>query len=364
MTAPLPPPPFSIAGRPIGPGQPVYVIAELSCNHLGRFDRAAELVRIAADVGVDAVKLQTYTPDTMTLDDKSERFTVGRGTPWTGQTLYEIYREAQTPWAWHAPLKELAESLGICLFSSAFDPTSVDFLVDLGMPAFKIASFELVDLPLIRRVAATGKPMILSTGMASLPEIDAGVSAARDGGAQVAILRCNSAYPAAPAEMDLRTIPAMASTWHVPVGLSDHTLGHTAAVTAVALGASLLEKHIILYRSEGGPDSAFSCEPDEFRSLVTAVHEAEQALGTVRYGPSEHEHPSLAFRRSLFVVTDMRAGDIFTPATVRSVRPGDGLVPGALGLVLGRTASVDISCGTPLSWDLVGGIASASTPPG
>ena len=240
----------------------------------------------------------------------------------------------------------------------------MDFLSALGMPAFKIASFELVDLPLIRRVAATGTPLILSTGMASLPEIDAGISAAREAGAPVAVMRCNSAYPARPSEMDLRTIPAMAETWRVPVGLSDHTLGQTAAVTAVALGASLLEKHLILDRSDGGADSAFSCEPAEFRSMVAAIREAEQALGTVRYGPSEHERPSLAFRRSLFVVADMQAGDTYSTVNVRCIRPADGIRPADLDLVLGRRAAVDVTCGTPLSWDLVGEIADPRLGPG
>lgn len=345
--------PFSIAGRRIGRDEPVYIIAEMSCNHLGSFDRAAELVKVAAAVGADAIKLQTYTPDTMTLDHRSRWFTVGEGTPWAGRSLYDLYGEAQTPWEWHTPLKELAESVGICLFSSAFDATSVDFLLDLGMPAFKIASFELVDLPLIRRVAAAGRPMILSTGMATSAEIDAGVSAVKEAGCPLAIMRCNSTYPAPPSEMDLRTIPAMIDTWQVPVGLSDHTVGHTAAVTAVALGAVLLEKHLILDRSDGGPDSMFSSEPEEFQAMVEAVREAEQALGTVRYGPSEHERASLTFRRSLFVVADMREGDTFSPATVRSIRPAGGLAPADLDRVLGRQASGDITCGTPLSWDLV-----------
>jgi len=349
-------PSFSIAGRPIGPGQPVYVIAELSCNHLGEYGRAVELVEAAADAGADAVKLQTYTPDTMTLDAKSGPFSLGPGTPWSGRALYDIYREAQTPWEWHAPLKELAARRGICLFSSAFDPTSVEFLDGLEMPAFKIASFELVDLPLIRLAAATGRPVVLSTGMAQLAEIDAGVNAVKAAGTPVAVMRCNSAYPASAADMDLRTIPHMARTWDVPVGLSDHTLGPTAAVTAVALGASLLEKHLTLRRSDGGPDSDFSAEPGEFRALVAAVRDAGDALGRVRYGPTESERPSLAFRRSLFAVVDIRAGDTLSASTVRAIRPGDGLPPASLDLVLGRRAAADIERGTPLTWGLVGGL--------
>jgi N-acetylneuraminate synthase len=331
------------------------VIAELSANHAGDYERAADLVRSAAEAGADAVKLQAYTPDTMTIPCDDDVFRVGEGTQWAGRNLYELYTEAQTPWEWHEPLKELAESFGLQLFSSPFDLRALDFLDKLGVPAIKIASFEIVDLALVRAAAKTGRPLILSTGMATKGEITEAVSAAQAAGAEdIALLRCNSAYPAPAAEMDLRTIPDMASEWQVPVGLSDHTLGISAAVASVALGASLLEKHVTLSRAEPGPDRAFSLEPHEFKVMVEAVREAEQALGTVRYGPSEHEHTSLAFRRSLFVVVDVNAGQRFTTDNVRSIRPGAGLAPKHLETVLERRAARDLKRGTPLTWDAVG----------
>jgi N-acetylneuraminate synthase len=330
------------------------VIAELSANHAGSLDRAADLVRAAAEAGADAVKLQTYTADTMTIDSDQPWFRVGEGTLWAGRSLHQLYAEAQTPWEWHGPLKDLAESLGLQLFSSPFDSTAADFLDGLGVPAFKIASFELVDLPLIRHVAAKGRPMILSTGMASEAEISDAVEAARGAGAaQIALLRCNSAYPASPGEMDLRTIPHMAQRWGVPVGLSDHTLGIASSVAAVALGASILEKHITLSRAEASADAAFSLEPHELRELVDGVHQAAQALGGVRYGPSERESASLAFRRSLFVVRDVKAGETLSRDSVAVIRPGSGLAPRHLDAVIGRRAAVDLRRGTPVSWDLL-----------
>jgi pseudaminic acid synthase len=348
-------PEIVIAGRPVGPGHGVYVIAELSANHAQRLDRAVELVGLAADAGADAVKVQTYTPDTLTIDSDKEPFRVGEGTLWAGRTLYDLYAEAYTPWEWLAELRAVAHGRGLDLFSSPFDATAVDFLADHDVPAFKIASFELVDHALIRYAASKGKPLILSTGMANAEEIDEAVRAARDGGAAgVALLRCNSAYPAPAEEMDLRTIPDMVERWRLPVGLSDHTLGVTAAVAGVALGACILEKHFTLSREEPGPDSAFSLEPAEFAAMVTAVREASAAVGSVRYGPSARERSSLAFRRSLFVVRDVNAGDEFTDDNVRSIRPGHGLAPKNLDQVLGRTATRDVERGTPLSWDLVG----------
>lgn len=341
-----------IAGRPVGTGQPTYVIAEISANHGGRFERAEELVRAAAAAGADAVKLQTYTADTMTLDSDAEPFKVADGTLWAGRTLYDLYAEAHTPWAWHRPLMNLATELGLALFSSPFDATAVAFLDELGVPAMKIASFELVDHELIHLAATTGRPLILSTGMATEDEIDEGVAVARDGGAAgVVLLRCNSAYPALPEEMDLRTIPDMANRWEAPVGFSDHTLGTAAAVAAVAMGACVLEKHLTISRAEPTADAAFSLEPDEFRRMVDDVRLAEAALGGVRYGPSDREGSSLPFRRSLFVVADVAAGEPFTDANVRVIRPGHGLAPRHLAEVLGRRAARPVTRGAPLSWD-------------
>jgi pseudaminic acid synthase len=341
-----------IAGRPVGTGHPMYVIAEISANHGGRLERAVELVQAAATAGADAVKLQTYTADTMTLDSDAAPFRVAEDTLWAGRTLHDLYEEAHTPWEWHRPLMDAATASGLDLFSSPFDATAVAFLDELDVPALKIASFELVDLELIRVAAATGRPLILSTGMATEDEIDAGVAAARAGGAAgVALLRCNSAYPAPADEMDLRTIPDMALRWGVPVGFSDHTLGTTAAVTAAALGACILEKHLTISRAEPTADAAFSLEPDEFRQMVAAVRDAEATLGSVRYGPSERERSSLGFRRSLFVVADVAPGESFTADNVRAIRPGHGLAPRHLPDVLGRPAARSVTRGTPLSWE-------------
>jgi N-acetylneuraminate synthase len=346
--------PVTLGDRLIGPGEPAYVIAELSANHQGSLDIARQVVRAAARAGADAVKLQTYTADTMTIDSDRPEFLVGEETLWGGRRLHELYRDAFTPWDWYDDLQAEASEHGLDLFSTPFDETAVAFLEERRPPAYKIASFELVDLRLIERVAATGRPMIMSTGMASAEEIDDAVGTARRAGARdIVLLRCNSGYPAPPAEMDLATIPDMASRWEVPVGLSDHTLGTTAAVAAVAIGATVVEKHLTLDRDAGGPDAAFSLEPDEFALMVTAVREAEAALGTVRYGPAEREAASLAFRRSLFVVADVSAGEILTEASVRSIRPGHGLAPRHLDAVLGRVAAGPIERGTPLSWDLL-----------
>jgi N-acetylneuraminate synthase len=342
----------TIAGRPIGAGHPTYVIAEISANHGGGLAQAEQLVRAAADAGADAVKLQTYTADSLTLDSDEPWFRVGEGTLWAGRTLHDLYEEAHTPWEWHEQLFALAHELHVDIFSSPFDRAAVELLDRLDAPAMKIASFELVDLELIAQAAATGRPVILSTGMATVEEIDAAVATARDAGASgIVLLRCNSAYPASPAEMDLRTIPDMAQRWDVPIGFSDHTLGATAAITAIALGACVLEKHITMSRAEPTADSAFSLEPDEFRRMVDAIREAESALGGVRYGPSPHEENSLAFRRSLFVVADIAAGETLTADNVRSIRPANGLAPRHLPEVLGKRAARDLTRGTPLSWD-------------
>jgi pseudaminic acid synthase len=342
-----------IEDRPVGPGHRVYVVAELSANHNQELERALALVDAAADAGVDAVKLQTYTADTLTLDSDKDAFRIS-GTLWDGRTLHDLYQEAYTPWEWHSELKAAAERRGLQLFSAPFDDTAVEFLESLDVPAYKIASFEIVDLPLIERVAATGKPLIISTGMATLEEIEDAVVASRDAGAAgIVLLKCTSAYPAPPDDMNLATIPDLEQRFGVPVGLSDHTLGIAAAVTAVALGCCLVEKHLTLSRDDPGPDSAFSLEPDEFRELVAGVRTAEQALGTPHYGPSEAETTMRAFRPSLFVVADVAAGEEFTERNVRSIRPAAGLQPKELREVLGRRAAVDVGRGTPLSWELI-----------
>ncbi|HYF45092.1 MAG TPA: pseudaminic acid synthase [Acidimicrobiales bacterium] len=350
MTAPE----VTIGDRRVATGEPMWVIAEISANHNGDLGRALELIRAAAAAGVDAVKFQTYTADSMTLDLDTGPFRIGPGTLWEGRGLHELYREAATPYEWHDDLFAEAERSGVVPFSTPFDAEAVDFLERYDPPVHKIASFELVDLALIRRAAATGKVLIMSTGMATEDEVDEAVKAATDGGAGgVVLLRCNSAYPAPPGEMDLRTIPDMAERWGVPVGLSDHTLGSNAAITGRALGACVLEKHVTLARSDGGPDAAFSLEPDELQDLVTALREAEASLGGVRYGPAERETASLAFRRSLFVIEDVAEGEVLTEANVRAIRPGDGLAPRHLDEVLGRRATRAIERGTPLDWDLL-----------
>ena len=346
---------IDINGRRIGAGCPAYVIAELSANHNQNYHQACELVRAAKACGADAVKLQTYTPDTLTIDCDNEFFRI-QGTLWHGRSLYQLYGEAFTPWEWQPKLKLLADQLGIDLFSTPFDPSAVKFLEQLNVPAHKIASFENCDIGLLKEVAATGKPIVASTGMATLAEIEELVSTARDGGAtQLALLKCTSAYPAPPEEMNLRTIPHLARAFGVPVGLSDHTLGAAAAIAAVSLGACIVEKHFTLSRSVGGPDSVFSLEPNEFKSMVEAIRVAEKALGTVHYGLSPAEIKSRAFRRSLFVVENLRQGEIFTGESVRSIRPGHGLHTRHLPEILGRMATRDIERGTPLGWDMVGG---------
>ena len=323
-------PAVHIGERVVGSGQPVYVIAEISANHNQSYDKARSLIEAAAAAGADAVKLQTYTPESMTLDSDNAPFRIGQGTAWEGRRLFDLYREAMTPWDWQSELKAAAEQRGMQCFSTPFDQAAVDFLVGLGVPAMKVASFEIVDLDLVKRIAETKLPVFMSTGMASIAEIDAAVTAVRSAGTgEMVLFRCNSAYPASASEMDLRTIPHMAATWGTPVGLSDHTLGVTAAVTAVALGACVIEKHLTLSRDDPGPDSPFSLEPDEFAILVRSVHEAEATLGRIRYGPSSSERASLAFRRSLFAVAHVAKGEAFTPENVRSIRPGDGLPPDA-----------------------------------
>lgn len=342
-----------IDGRPVGPGEPPYVIAEISANHNGKYERAAELVRLARECGADAVKLQTYTPDTMTLDCARPEFAITEG-PWAGRTLYDLYREAATPWDWQPRLKELADEIGITLFSTPFDESAVDFLETLDVPAYKVASFENTDVALLEKVAATGKPVIVSTGMASLAELSESVERLRAAGCrELALLRCCSAYPAPPEDMHLRTIAHLAETFDAVVGLSDHTLTSDAAIASVALGASIVEKHFIGARSDGGPDAAFSIEPAELTALGASLRTAWAACGRVHYGGSDAEQTSRVFRRSLFVVEDVAAGELLTRRNVRAIRPGHGLPTRHLPDVLGRRAARAIARGTPLAWDLL-----------
>ena len=347
------PPSIEIDGRKIGPGHPAYIIAELSANHGQNFSNAVELIEEAKACGADAVKLQTYTPDTLTIDCDNDYFRI-RGTLWNGRKLYDLYREAFTPWEWQPKLKEVAGKLGLALFSTPFDDSAVDFLEKMAVPAHKIASFENGDIGLLRRIARTGKPILASTGMATLAEIDELVRTVREAGCrELALLKCTSAYPASPDDVNLRTIADLAHKFAVPVGLSDHTLGSAVAVASVALGACIIEKHFTLSRQAGGPDSAFSLEPEEFKALVNGVRIAERALGTIHYGLTPAEEKSRAFRRSLFVVADVRAGELFTMENVRSIRPGYGLHTRYLTAVLGQVAARAIQRGTPLAWDMV-----------
>jgi pseudaminic acid synthase len=347
-------PEIQIAARRIGAGHPCYIIAEMSANHGHSFDKALEVVRAAKEAGADAIKLQTYTPDTLTIDCRRPEFMVGKGTLWEGKNLHDLYAEAYTPWEWQPELKKEAERLGLHCFSTPFDDTSVDFLERMQVPAHKIASFELVDTELLRKVAATGKPVIMSTGMATFEEISEAVQTLREAGVtQLALLKCTSAYPSMPEDMNLRTIPHLAESFDVPVGLSDHTMGTDVPVAAVALGACIVEKHLTLRRSDGGPDGSFSLEPTEFCAMVDAVRIAEKALGKISYDMTDKEKSSRVFRRSLFVVRDMEAGEKFDRDNVRSIRPGHGLPVRELGRVLGKLAKTDISRGTPLSESLI-----------
>jgi len=343
-----------INSRQIGKGKPPYIIAEMSANHNQDFDKAVRIIEGAKEAGADAVKLQTYTPDTITIDCDRDYFRI-KGTIWEGTNLYELYGEAYTPWEWQPKLKKIANDLEMDLFSTPFDHTAVDFLEKMDVPVYKVASFELVDLPLLRKIAQTGKPIIMSTGMATLAEIDEAVSAIRKaGGNQLALLKCTSAYPAPPDEMNLRTIPHLAEAFGVPIGLSDHTLGIAVPVAVVALEACIIEKHFTLSRQDGGPDSAFSLEPHEFKEMVDAIRTAERALGKVSHEITKKQKESRVFRRSLFVVKDMETGEIFTRENVRSIRPGNGLHTRYFDNVLNRKATKKIVKGTPLSWELVG----------
>lgn len=342
---------ITIAGRRIAADEPPYVIAELSANHNGKLDTALRIIDAARAAGASAVKLQTYRPDTITLASDAEPFRIHGGL-WDGRTLYDLYRQAHMPWDWHGALFDHARQLGITIFSSPFDTTAVDLLESLGAPAYKIASFEAVDLPLIRYVAATGKPMIISTGMADADEIGEAVQAARAGGCQeLALLHCVSGYPAPAADYNLHTIADMRERFGVPIGLSDHTLDNTTALASIALGAVIIEKHFTLDRSGGGPDDSFSLEPAELAALCRDSRTAWEALGRVDYGRKSSEQGNLKFRRSLYFVKPLKAGDRITADAVRSVRPGYGLAPKHLDAVVGRTLAKDVDYATPVTWD-------------
>jgi len=344
-------PEISIADRKIGPLHPPYIICELSANHNGSLERAIKMIEVAAETGADAIKIQTYTADTLTIDYDSPEFQI-RGGLWEGYTLHNLYREAYTPYEWHPALFQRARELGVTIFSTPFDDSAVALLAALNAPAYKIASFEAIDLPLITRVARECKPMIISTGMAGLGEIESAVTSARDGGANgVALLHCTSAYPAPIEAANVRTVPHLAAAFGVVSGLSDHTPGTAAAVAAVALGASIIEKHFTLSRADGGPDAAFSLEPDEFTRLLRDCKSAWTALGKVDYSRTGAEKESVVFRRSLYVVENIRAGEILTASNIRSIRPGFGLAPKHLPKVLGRRAVRDLPRGHALTWD-------------
>lgn len=346
-------PEIEIAGRRIGADHPPFVICELSGNHNGSLDRALSMIDAAAETGCDAIKIQTYTADTITMDVDRPEFRIHGGL-WDGRSLYELYQEAQTPYDWHAALFERARARGVILFSSPFDETAVDLLDGLGAPAFKIASFEAVDLPLIRYAAARGKPLIISTGMANLAEIEAAKDAALSAGAPgVVLLHCVSSYPAATEDANVRTVADMAQRFGCPIGLSDHTHGTAVSVAAVALGASVIEKHFTLARADGGPDAAFSLEPDEFRALVSDTKAAWTSLGRAHYDLLGSERANAQFRRSLYVAADVKAGEPMTRANVRSIRPGHGLPPADLDTVLTRRAARDLKRGEPLAWDML-----------
>ncbi|MFH2058503.1 MAG: pseudaminic acid synthase [Pseudomonadota bacterium] len=339
----------------VSPRHPPFIIAELSGNHNQSFERAICIVKAAAKAGVHAVKLQTYTADTMTIDmDKKEFVIQDRKSLWYGKSLFQLYQQAQTPWEWHKPIFEYCRELGVACFSTPFDATAVDFLEKLNVPAYKIASPEIVDLPLISQIASTGKPIIISSGMARLSELEDAVKTARKGGCKdIILLKCTSTYPTDPIDSNILTIQNLIDTFDVQVGLSDHTLGIGAAIASVALGATVIEKHITLNRSDGGVDSAFSMEPDEFALLVKESQQAWKSLGKIQYGPTKSEETSLRFRRSLYIVEDMQKGDVLTQKTLRSIRPGFGLAPKNYMDLLGKRINSDISKGTPMSWEYV-----------
>ena len=344
---------FAIAGRLVGPGHPPYIIAEISANHNGDLSQALRIIDAAVEAGADAVKIQTYRPDTITLKSNASDFKITEGL-WAGHTLYDLYEWAHTPWEWHETLFSHAANRGITIFSSPFDPTAVDLLEGLGTPAYKIASFEAVDLPLIRYVASKGKPMIISTGMADLGEITEAVEAARDGGCtELALLHCVSGYPAPAADYNLKTLADMAASFGVPVGLSDHTLDNTTAIASVALGACIIEKHMTLDRKGGGPDDSFSLEPSEFSELCSGARTSWEAVGKVDYGRKSSEVANVKFRRSLYFVKDLKAGDVITKDCVRSIRPGYGISPRFFDHIIGKKVTKSVSKNRPVKLELI-----------
>lgn len=345
---------IQIDNKKIGENYPVFIIAEMSANHLQDYDRAVETIKKAKWAGADAIKLQTYTPDTITINCDNEYFQIKQGTIWDGTTLYKLYEEAYTPWEWQPKLKKIAEEEGLIFFSSPFDNTAVDFLEEMNVPAYKIASFEIADIPFIEYIASKGKPIIISTGIATLADIEAALAACkRMVNDQVALLKCTSAYPSPMEDINLKVIPNMKDTFRTIVGLSDHTLGDTVALGAVALGAKIVEKHFTLDRASGGPDAKFSMEPDEFKEMVDRIRDLEKALGQVTYELTEKQKNSREHSRSLFVVKDVKKGEVFTEENVKSIRPGFGLETKYIGEVLGKKARCDVKKGTPMRWDLV-----------
>ncbi|WCF07923.1 pseudaminic acid synthase [Paenibacillus thiaminolyticus] len=344
---------ITIGHYSIGPSSPPFIIAEMSGNHNHSLERALHIVEAAAKSGAHAVKLQTYTAETMTLNVSHGEFLIqDPNSLWAGRNLYDLYNEAYTPWEWHKPIFDRCKELGLVCFSTPFDATAVDFLETLDVPAYKIASFENTDIPLIRKVAATGKPLIISTGMASISELDETVGEARAAGCRdLILLKCTSTYPASPMSTNIRTIPHLRQTFGCEVGLSDHTMGVGVAVASIALGATVIEKHVTLSRAEGGVDSAFSLEPEELRALVTETERAWQSLGRIVYGPTDQEKPSMVFRRSLYFVRDIQAGEIITSDDLRAIRPGHGLAPKFYDWVIGRRTAVDVAKGTPVTWN-------------
>lgn len=346
---------LKIQDRVIDEHHPVFIIAELSANHLQKYELAVETLNAMKEAGADAVKLQTYTPDTITIDCDNEYFRINQGTLWDGKTFYELYKQAYMPWEWQPKLTQVADDLGLILFSSPFDKTAVDFLEGINMPAYKVASFEITDIPLIEYIASKGKPVIISTGIATLDDIEGAVNACeRMGNSQIALLKCVSAYPTPLEDVNLKTIPDIARRFETVVGLSDHTSGVSVPVASVVLGARIIEKHFILDRTLGGPDSEFSLEPEEFTTMVDSVREVEKAIGEVSYELTEKTRKTREFSRSLFVVRDVKAGDVMTEENVRSIRPAYGMHPKHLKKLLGKKAAMDIKRGTPISWELIG----------
>ena len=345
---------LQIAKRVVGDQEPAFLVVEVSSNHNQNFDIAVRTIRAAKEAGADAIKLQTYTPDTLTINCNNEYFKIKQNTLWNGKTLYELYQEAYTPWDWQPELKKIAEQEGLICFSTPFDQSAVDFLDEMNIPAFKVASFEIFDIPLIEYIASKGKPVIISTGMATLAEIEEAIKACHDeGNDQIALLKCTSAYPASVEEANLKTIPDMKEKFHTVVGLSDHTLGDTVAIAAVSLGAKIVEKHFILDKKIGGPDAAFSMEPKSFKKMVHTIRDTEKAMGEVSYELSEKSKKNRIFARSLFVVEDIEKGTVFSKENIRSIRPGYGLPPKYLYDILGKKASKNIKRGTPLTWELI-----------